>query len=65
MQNKQLIKNNRKVRAMTKTVYKWIVYKEGKLLIAESKEELEVFLYKEYDIYEMLEINTTIKRVEL
>ena len=50
---------------MTKTAYKWIVYKEGKLLIAESKEELEVFLSKEYDIYEMLEINTTIKRVEL
>ena len=50
---------------MTKTVYKWIVYKEGKLLIEESKEELEVFLSKEYDIYEMLEINTTIKRVEL
>lgn len=50
---------------MTKTVYKWIVYKEGKLLIAESKEELEVFLSKGYDIYEMLEINTTIKRVEL
>ena len=50
---------------MNKTVYKWIVYKEGKLLIAESKEELEVFLSKEYDIYEMLEINTTIKRIEL
>ena len=50
---------------MNKTVYKWIVYKEGKLLIAESKEELEVFLTKEYDIYEMLEINTTIKRIEL
>ena len=50
---------------MTKTVYKWIVYKEGKLLIAESKEELEVFLSKGYDIYEMLEITTNIKRVEL
>lgn len=50
---------------MNKTVYKWIVYKEGKLLIAETKEELEVFLSKEYDIYEMLEINTTIKRIEL
>ena len=65
MQNKQLIKINRKVRVMTKTVYKWIVYKEGKLLIAESKEELEVFLSKGYDIYEMLEITTKIKRVEL
>lgn len=50
---------------MTKTVYKWIVYKEGKLFIAESKEELEVFLSKGYDIYEMLEITTNIKRVEL
>ena len=50
---------------MNKIAYKWIVYKEGKLLIAESKEELEVFLSKEYDIYEMLEINTTIKRIEL
>lgn len=50
---------------MTKTVYKWIVYKEGKLFIAETKEELEVFLSKEYDIYEMLEINTKIKRIEL
>lgn len=50
---------------MTKTVYKWVVYKEGKLLIAESKEELEVFLSKGYDIFEMLEITTKIKRVEL
>ena len=50
---------------MTKTAYKWIVYKEGKLFIAETKEELNTFLSKGYDIYEMLEITTTIKRVEL
>ena len=50
---------------MNKTVYKWIVYKEGKLFIAENQEELNTFLNKGYDIYEMLEINTTIKRVEL
>lgn len=31
---------------MTKTVYKWIVYKEGKLFIAETKEELNTFLSK-------------------
>ena len=50
---------------MTKTVYKWIVYKEGKLFIAENKEELEVFLTKGYDVFEMLEVNTKIRRVEL
>ena len=50
---------------MTKTAYKWIVYKEGKLFISETKEELNTFLSKGYDIYEMLEINTKIKRVEL
>lgn len=50
---------------MTKTAYKWIVYKEGKLFIAETKEDLEVFLSKGYDIYEMLEITTKIQRVDL
>lgn len=50
---------------MNKTVYKWVVYKEGKLFIAETKEELNTFLSKGYDIYEMLEITTKIKRVEL
>ena len=51
---------------MNKVIHKWIVYKEFiKLFIAENQEELEAFLAKGYDIYEMLEITTKIKRVEL
>ena len=50
---------------MNKVIHKWVVYKEGRLFIAENKEELEAFLNKGYDIYEMLEITTKIKKVEL
>ena len=53
MQNKQLIKNNRKVRVNNMNA------------LQELHEELEAFLNKGYEIYEMLEITTKIKRVEL